>query len=454
VRIFPPALDIGETEGFTTEKDIFGRAVLGRGLTNLVSNVTDPLVVALDGQWGSGKTTFLKMWAGELRKAGFPVVYFDAFANGYMDDAFTALAGQLIALVQDKHKAATPAAKRLLKGAVTTGKVILRSGLKLAVKGGTLGVLDAAEIGSLSKDIATELADVVDKHLGQLLTKPRDQAKAIQGFRDALAELPGLLKGQTQADGNSDRPLVFIIDELDRCQPTFALEILERMKHFFAVPKVHFILGANLDQLRNSITVAYGSKIDAQVYLQKFIPLTLFLVDQAQHRHERVVTKFLDHLVRALEFKQEHVNLVLEAAALFRHAAEHRNLSLRAIEQMMSALALALAYKPQNALCPACILAGLCVMRVTSPDLFAKAKAGTLNFEEVRKPLAFGYSPSGEDEGNIEHAIKLWQYSTDRSLAHDDALVKEFASSSARYHLERLRLVPLVANGIADRLSA
>jgi hypothetical protein len=203
-------------------------------------------------------------------------------------------------------------------------------------------------------------------HLGQLLTKQREQAKAIQGFREALAELPELLKPPTQADGNSDRPLIFIIDELDRCQPTFALEILERMKHFFAVPKVHFVLGANLDQLRNSISVAYA--IDAQVYLQKFIQLTMFLVDQGQYHHERVTTKFLNHLMRVLEFKQEHIELVQEAAAVFRHAAEHRNLSLRAIEQMMSALALALAYKPQNALCPGCILGGL----------FAKAKAGTL----------------------------------------------------------------------------
>jgi KAP-like P-loop domain-containing protein len=144
------------------------------------------------------------------------------------------------------------------------------------------------------------------------------------------------------------------------------------MKHFFAVPKVHFVLGANLDQLRNSISVAYGSTIDAQMYLQKFIQLTMFLVDQGQYHHERVTTKFLNHLIRVLEFKQEHIELVQEAAAVFRHAAEHRNLSLRAIEQMMT-------YKPQNALCPGCILGGLCVMRVTSPELFAKAKAGTLN---------------------------------------------------------------------------
>jgi tetratricopeptide (TPR) repeat protein len=449
MRIFAPPLDISDMEGFTAEKDIFGRAHLGRGLTNLVSNIADPMVIALDGQWGSGKTTFLKMWAGDLRKNRFPVVYFDAFANDYIDDAFTAIAGQLIALAQDKQKAATPAAKRFLKGAVTTGKVILRSSLKLAVKGATYGALDTTDFSSAASDVAGEMADVVDKHLGQLLTKQRDQSQAIDGFRKALGELPSLLTEPTQDGDKAERPLVFIIDELDRCRPIFALEILERIKHFFAVPKIHFVLGTSLRQLRNSITVAYGPTIDAQGYLQKFIHLTLFLVDQGRHHHERVVTKYVDYLAKALELKNDHFDLVGEAAALIRHVGEHRDLSLRAIEQSMSTLALALAYKPDNALSPAPILGGLCLLKVTSPDLFAKAKAGTLDFREVRSPLAFPDPPSGEDQGNIEHAIKLWQYYADRTLAKDHHLVKEFSDYRPR---DRLTVVPLVANTIVDRL--
>ena len=67
MRLFPPTLEIGEKEGFTKEKDIFGRSTTGKGLTNIVCQVTDPLVIAIDNEWGTGKTTFLKMWAGELR---------------------------------------------------------------------------------------------------------------------------------------------------------------------------------------------------------------------------------------------------------------------------------------------------------------------------------------------------------------------------------------------------
>ena len=86
MRLFPPPLAIGDTEGFTEEKDLFDRADLGRGLANLIDAADEPLVIAVDGQWGSGKTVFLRMWAGELRKKGIAVVFFDAFENDFAED--------------------------------------------------------------------------------------------------------------------------------------------------------------------------------------------------------------------------------------------------------------------------------------------------------------------------------------------------------------------------------
>lgn len=52
MRIYPPDLDIGDTEGFTAEKDIFSRAALGEGLANLLGELSDPTVLAIDGPWG------------------------------------------------------------------------------------------------------------------------------------------------------------------------------------------------------------------------------------------------------------------------------------------------------------------------------------------------------------------------------------------------------------------
>jgi predicted KAP-like P-loop ATPase len=100
MRIFPPAIEIGETEGFSPEKDIFKRGDFGKGLANLLRISDDPMVVVLDGAWGCGKTTFVKMLASHMRKNGHPVIHFDAFANDFVDDAFLAIAGQVINLSQ------------------------------------------------------------------------------------------------------------------------------------------------------------------------------------------------------------------------------------------------------------------------------------------------------------------------------------------------------------------
>ncbi len=182
------------------------------------------------------------------------------------------------------------------------GKVLLRSSLKLGVKAATLGAVASTDLEEVASDLASEASDLVDKHLGERLTQQKRQKDAIQAFRDALAELPSLLSDQSES-GERPKPLVVIIDELDRCRPTFALEILERIKHFFSVPNVHFVLGVHLDQLRNSVIVAYGPNIDAQTYLQKFVHLTVHLIDSERHRHERTVTKFCDYLEKSMDFK-------------------------------------------------------------------------------------------------------------------------------------------------------
>lgn len=88
LRIFPRPVEIGDLDGFKAGADIFGREAIGIGLTSILSNVADPLVIAVDGAWGCGKTTFLRMWAGSLRLSGFPVIFFDAFENDFSRTRF------------------------------------------------------------------------------------------------------------------------------------------------------------------------------------------------------------------------------------------------------------------------------------------------------------------------------------------------------------------------------
>lgn len=95
MRLTPKPPEIGETDGFTPENDLFGYEEFGAHLANLVCNVEEPVTLLLEGPWGSGKSTFIQQWAGLLRQRDVPVIAFDAFTNDYQEDAFTALVAQI-----------------------------------------------------------------------------------------------------------------------------------------------------------------------------------------------------------------------------------------------------------------------------------------------------------------------------------------------------------------------
>jgi len=453
MHIFLPELKIGDTEGFTKERDIFGRSVIGKGLTNVLSTVSDSMVVAVDGQWGSGKSTFLKMWAGELRNNEFPVVYFDAFQNDYAEDAFTAIVSEIVSLAQEKRKDRTSTGKKFIDKAVGAGKVVLRSGVKLGVKLATMGALEAAELNEVAEEIAREASEFEDKYVGELLTKQQEQKDAIESFREALATLPALLTQPKQKDQTefAPRPLIIIIDELDRCRPLFALQILERVKHFFSVKNVHFVLGVHLAQLRNSVIVAYGPGIDARMYLQKFIHLTLQLTDESFYRHERNTTKFIDYLDRQMQLPNSHTTSY--AKEYFRHLAECRNLGFRTIERLMSTLAMAEAFgASENTYAPIAIIVGLCAIKVLEPDLYLMAKAGTLRWEEIRVPLGFAAS-ADESEAHTVHIIaEHLKFCTLPNDPSPDDQLMTYGSNLPRYGLKRLQVIPSVAHNIINRL--
>lgn len=112
MRLVPRELEIGPEEGFPPEKNIFNRKPFGEQLTRIVRAVEGPAVLLLDGQWGTGKTIFAKMWLGELTKVAIPTIYFDAFTNDYHDDAFLTVAGEIVARAEELKPRGTRALEK------------------------------------------------------------------------------------------------------------------------------------------------------------------------------------------------------------------------------------------------------------------------------------------------------------------------------------------------------
>ena len=449
MRLFPPPFEVTLDEGFSPERDLFGRAPIAEGLTRLVGSLDQPIVLALDGDWGSGKTTFLRFWTGELRKAGFPVVFFDAFQNDYADDAFIALAGEVFALVEQKNKGQSKEARKFASKAVNAGKVLLRSGLKVGVKVATMGALNAADFDDLAEAVANESADVFDANIGEMITKQSLHRSAIEEFKNALSDLPALLA--PPQEGGEQQPLIFIIDELDRCRPAFALALLERVKHFFSVPNVHFVLGMNSDQLSNSVKAVYGSGIDARTYLQKFIHLTWTLSQRERYASDRARGKYVRYLVKAMEFQGKDAQAAGEALSFAGAIAERRSLSFRTIERVMAVIALAVATTPESQLRVPPLVGGLALMKVLEPSLFIKAKEGRLTWSEASAFLILEELQK-DAESNWGWATSWWQYVTDPEAPQE--LIEEMRRGLFSYNMgDRLEVLTYTADVVMDNVT-
>jgi ABC-type antimicrobial peptide transport system ATPase subunit len=98
-------LVISEDEGFDAKKDIFHRKTFGENLANVYSNTDEELVIALNGGWGEGKSTFVHMWRGHVKNREqdkLHTIYFDAFKNDFQKDAFLAIASEIHARIPSR----------------------------------------------------------------------------------------------------------------------------------------------------------------------------------------------------------------------------------------------------------------------------------------------------------------------------------------------------------------
>lgn len=454
MKIFLPPLEIDDDEGFTAEKDLFGRKDFGDGLTRLVTNVDDPLVIALDGQWGSGKTTFLKMWAGELRKQGFPVVFFDAFANDYMTDAFMALAGQIVTLAEKTDKRRSARSDEFVTQAKRVGKVLLRSSLKIALKSATLGVLDSEALEGVAKeatkDIAKEASDLEDKYIGELLTQQAQEKDAIEGFKKSLEMLSGSLIEEIPAAENGSntqkKRLVFIIDELDRCRPDFALSLLERIKHFFMTKNVYFVIGANLQQLCSSVRLCYGQDVDANYYLQKFFHINFEINVASDPKNTSI--EYVNFLIRQHDIENRQEKDLIEKMVLL--AAWSGNLSFRTLERVMSYICIAVAVGYNNIFGP--VLIGVLIIKISNPALYEqlrqRRKFRKLNESEVFEALGLNNVTNNADSA-IRYAQELWRYTLGGEAT--DSNFREVIKSVENISGGRREILPFVFDRFVNR---
>ena len=261
IRIQPAVLEIPTEHPFTN--DLLGRETPAQVLTQVIRSIDGPCVLSIDGPFGSGKTTFLRLWTQHLNNQDIQVVNLNAWETDYSGDPFLALSQGILAGLENNNDNDIP--ERLREFGQIAGKVAVRVAPAL-VSLATMGALNIAPLLEAAAGAAAEQA--TETHIDRITA----QRKSLTSFKEKLAKLVEAIAGTDQ-----NRPLVIMIDELDRCRPSYAIEMLEVTKHLFSVDNIVFALGVNRSQLAHSVKCLYGQDFDADAYLKRFFDIDFCL---------------------------------------------------------------------------------------------------------------------------------------------------------------------------------
>lgn len=224
--------------------------------------------IAIDGRWGSGKTFFVKQSMllinaknpmsdmDEEKRANivcylpFPkqveevsenydvAIYYDAWENDNDTDPVLSLVYEII--------------KQLGINYAFEGNC---NAFKLA--GSVLEALTGRNINGIIENLKSE----------NPLTKIIEEKDLHENIKNFFTEL-------LEERGNR---LVVFIDELDRCKPSYAVQLLERIKHYLCDERITFVFSVNLGELQHTIKHYYGNTFDACRYLDRFFDMRISL---------------------------------------------------------------------------------------------------------------------------------------------------------------------------------
>lgn len=246
-------------------------------------------VLAINAEWGFGKTFMLRCWKDDLLAAGYPAVYFDAWKNDFTPEPLVAFISEIddgLSLFFKK----IPRARKIFRDVMKSAKQVLKPAIKAAgfsVAKHALGLSSDSAMKLLSEASGTErsievrevipsISDIeknVSSAVDAALKQHKNTKVAVSAFKDKLASLVSVLSGDNQVN----LPLFIFVDELDRCRPDYAIELLEGIKHLFGVPGVYFVVATNMQQHGESTKAIYGAGFDGHRYLKRFFDMEYFL---------------------------------------------------------------------------------------------------------------------------------------------------------------------------------
>ena len=287
--------------------DLLGRRPHVESLSGIIQEIRGHSVLMVDAPWGSGKTAFVKMCSAHLEAQEIRVVEFNAWKQSYTKDPLS----DLVAAISESFG---PDAEDLLKALDRLTNHAARHAIRTATRG-------FVEPEAARKPRPRRISDAVDIN------------EAVEDFKSALSRL---------AERNAG-PLVVVVDELDRCRPSYALDLLEVLRHLLAIEGVVVVTATNRAELCHSIKRQFGSGFGADRYLRRFADLVITLPPPEEPDLYKFFDSLLDETGLGTRFKAIDHN---PCPGMLRLIVDAENSSFRDLEQAIQHSAVVLASLP------------------------------------------------------------------------------------------------------------
>jgi hypothetical protein len=238
-----------------SDQDAFGINKYVDGLIEFIKNTETPITIALQGEWGSGKTSLMNTLKNKLcenEERSFTGIWINTWQYSLMKDPEQTLVSIILALTEQLSKHANDKnkeeVKRILKGLLK---------ISFSIAGKFVGA-------NLDSDVFYN----------------EQEEKTVLKLRDALNELIC----------HSNKEYIFFIDDLDRLEPPVAVKVLELLKNIFDLNHSIFILAIDYDVVVKGLEPKFGkhtaenerefrSFFDKIIQLPFTMPLGSYVID-------------------------------------------------------------------------------------------------------------------------------------------------------------------------------
>lgn len=392
-----------------TERDDFNRKAIAENLIKLLtSNDINISPMVIDGGWGTGKSEFC-LKTISLIKDSYPheyhVVYVDAFKSDHTGEPLLSLLGEIISTCCPEQKQ-NDFIDKMGKAAGFLLKKVSKAAIHYVVKESCDGLHE-----EFQEALNGTSDSIIDYSVNALLKDQVESEKKLKTLQDSLREI------------SDDKKIIIFIDELDRCRPDYAIDMLETIKHVFNIAKIKIVLVANIEQLTVAINHRYGNNVvSTHRYLEKFIKYKVNLPQILHSNTGRVSSslRYFNYLIRkSILLNETWGALSQKVEELLSELIEIHNISLRQIEKLVLSLEVYKSSYPEDSVTNnewhKCFILFCHLLYILNPDLANNIKYKKFEDDELARFL-----------GLYSNSPKEFKYDIDASLKAREALLFVF----------------------------